>query len=383
MIGFLRGEVPRTKGDLLSIRREVEGKTTAKGYMSASGPVLRDALAAIQARSSFLDFLVAAQRLVLLPAPLRLASVTTERVAGLGPKVGSAARSHARLWGEARNDLGRTWAFALIPKETGKAFGNDIVSLLNELIPKAAATVGRPDNRDLSALSWAQLEAMARDSGGILSTEMPGLLWLAASAMQPPSAPGASLLVGVTNDVGREQRAYGHWLDEPEVRRLYEAKSKEALVDAARQAAIRDTHVDPPSHECLPEICSLLLPQSRQLTIDDETDLLAVEFLLGPLGLLPPEGRAEVDWIRRLEAPEVDAILKRLGDLNELSADELFAQAGRYLYPDRGGSDEGGYAGELQGAIREWVEELFAKAAKKKEAITLVACEDWLGSKKA
>ncbi len=353
------------------------------GYLSPQGPLLREPLAAMAKGATFEEFLPEAVSLVRIRGDLLRGSFRTRKVPSLARRLGVASRRFASVSVPSFGTNGDRWAATVVSGDRCPDLAREIYGIVMGLPIESAVKGLIPGLAMLADLDGEMLKAASKRVPEAAKEYLAGLVEIAACASRRQPAPGAALFVQFSDHDDPEQIAEATWIDLARARQLYETNDAGAFAAAARAAALRDSGVKPPSHECRPEAVSLLVPNSYQELLDDETDLLAVEFLLQPLGLLPPADRSDLDWIRPLDPEEVAAILKRMADLGKLSPEELFAQAGRFLEPDGGGVREGGYAGELQGMIRESTEKLFAAAAKKKEPITLVACKDWLGNKKA
>jgi hypothetical protein len=386
MIGFVRGPLMPLPKTLLHLRQETEARETIRGYANPQGPLLHDAISALEHTAPYPEFLTAIGRLVALRGYSRHGieggSIGSWKRPGLGTRLGKVILASGAVelppWREREGRRGR----ALIPPDRAPELARALLALASEFAVEDGLRVSIPTATELPGLTLEGLERMGAGRRDEEVDLVVGLVKMAATASQRPMTPGAVLLSSYSEDESVPQSGGIGWIDEQAARQLYESKSKDALLEAARNAAIRDTHVDPPSHECLPEVYSLLLPSSRQFIVDDETDLLAMDFLLVPFGLLPAPKLPQSDWIRPLSQAEVSSIAKRLEDLNRLSFDEFLGQAGEF-YRDHHGAPEGAnWATELRGALRDDLKKLLAAAAKKGEPVTLVSCNDWLGDKK-
>lgn len=382
MIGFLRGALPSNQPGLHGLRQETQAKMTIRGYTDPRGPVLKEALPALAAGVLFEDFARSASTILGVRGAVNWPSVEITGDANLGSAVSRTIRAQVAPQGSPYQLIGRPMRAMLLAPDQANEFGASLWRTIEGSVAYPAVKQFVPSLQALAVADMALIEGLTNSMRVGLGKGLPGLTWLAAGSLQPPPVAGPLLLIQFTEDREEAPRVFSSWIDGPLARRLYESRSEAELIAAARQAAIRDSPVDPPSHECLPEAYSLQVSAARQALVDDDTEEMAMEFLLGPLGLLKADARQGTDAVRPLGDPEVAAIKARLEALNALSEHELFSEAGRFLRPGSGSSDDGGYAGELAGDLRERLDKLFASAAKKGEPITLVTCSDWLGSGK-
>jgi hypothetical protein len=386
MIGRIRGALPASSEPLGRLRLMVESKDTMSGYTRPDRPLLQDALSALRRAVPCQEFLPAVDRILAIrghsPLGIEVGSVSSWKRPTLRNLLrelilaSGASPLPSRLEGERRHGQG------IISKGRAPELAKALLAKAKELAGADGVRELIPEYAELPSVGPDRLERMVKGPRTDTANLVVGLVIMAATARQPPATSGAVLLAGYSQDGKQPQSGGIGWVDDFSARRLYETKSEEALIEAARSAAIRDTHVDLPSHECLPGVYSLLLPSSRQFIVDDETDLLAMDFLLIPLGLLPGPKLPQLDWLRPLTETEVRSLESRLDDLNRLSFDEFLQQAGDFYRQHHGAPEGAKWATELRGMLRDDLKKLLAAAAKKKEAVTLVACNDWLGNKK-
>lgn len=237
------------------------------------------------------------------------------------------------------------------------------------------------EERDFEAMKEAPTKDVPQHW---IAQDVAGLMRLASCATRPPRPEGVRFMVrfGLIENPPCEFSA--QWMDWEVAQKVFQTRSEETLSKIANEMALGKVKVRPPTHECILELLELKGRKSRMLVVTDFQELTALDFLLDPLGLVPPRDRSETDWIRPLAPQESAAILGRLRALNELPIEEFERQADAFMKEFDGSEGAGSAATELLddlfgGAI----EKFYSKASKKNEPVTLMACKDMWGEKKS
>lgn len=271
---------------------------------------------------------------------------------------------------------------AMLLSEAAAQFGRGMLEFLRQIPVGPPFSNLLPDALRMAALTEADLEAMkqAPVQDRILARDMAGLLGLASVAVRPPREQGAALLVGFDVKSDPPEGFDARWIDWDAAQELFRTRSEEALSKRGYELAVKQTKVRPPTHNCIIELLELSGRKSRMLVVTDYKELLAMDFLLGPLGLAPPRDRTEVDWSRPLSNQESAAILGRLESLNSLPVEDFEAQARVFMKKFAGSEGAAGATFELlDDIVRGAIEKFYAKASKKDEPVTLLACKDMWG----
>src|SRR5690242_10357219 len=189
-MGFLRGPLYAAPRPLEQVRREVGAKENLRDYTLPTGPILSDALTAIERAVSFDEFLPTVTHLAALIGETPLGhpggSVGADQP-GLGSRIGELSRSAGGRLLPTRIEHGRRQGWALIEADRARQFAKAMLELArNQAIPVDVRRL-LPEEADLPRLGFERIQEIGRRGKTGISGNYTGLLWMAASAAQPPA----------------------------------------------------------------------------------------------------------------------------------------------------------------------------------------------------